>query len=268
MNKLHLVDTHCHLHWLSEAHNLPLDELMANARESGVEHFLCVAITLDDVPTILALAEQYHNVYASVGLHPNELREQEPTMAELVTMAQHPAVIAIGETGLDYYRTQGDHSSQQARFRAHIEAAKQANLPLIIHTREAREDTLRILKEEGADEVRGVMHCFTEDVAMAEQAMELGFYISLAGIVTFKNATTLHEVAKSVPLSRLLLETDCPYLAPVPFRGKPNQPAYVCYVAEKIAELKNISVDEVAQQTTQNFFDLFSRAQKRSNLDK
>jgi TatD DNase family protein len=262
MKKCSLVDTHCHLHWLSEAHNTPLDALMENAREAGVEHFLCVAITLDDVPTILAVAEQYANVYASVGLHPNEERAQEPTTADLVIMAKHPSVIAIGETGLDYYRTQGDHSNQQARFRTHIEAAKQSQLPLIIHTREARDDTIKILREEGADQVRGVMHCFTEDVAMAEQALELGFYISLAGIVTFKNATTLHEVAKHVPLSRLLLETDCPYLAPVPFRGKPNQPAYVRYVAEKIAELKNISVEEVAQQTTQNFFDLFPRARR------
>ena len=262
MKKFNLVDTHCHLHWLTEAHNAPLDTLMSNAKEAGVEYFLCVAITLDDVPTILALAEQHQNVYASVGLHPNEVREQEPTLAELVTMAQHPAVIAIGETGLDYYRTEGDHAPQQARFRTHIQAAKEAKLPLIIHTREAREDTIKILRKEGAEQVRGIMHCFTEDVAMAEQAMELGFYISLAGIVTFKNATTLHEVAKAVPLERLLLETDCPYLAPVPFRGKPNQPAYVKYVAEKIAELKNISVEAVAEQTTENFFTLFPRAKR------
>lgn len=262
MKNLSLVDTHCHLHWLSEAHNLPLDDLMLKAREAGVQYFMCVAITLDDVPTILALTDQYENVWATVGLHPNEIREQEPTFEELVKLSQHSAVIGIGETGLDYYRTQGDPTAQHARFRTHIQAAKTANLPLIIHTRDARADTIAILREEGADQVRGVMHCFTEDLAMAEQAIELGFYISLAGIVTFKNATTLHEVAKTVPLSRLLLETDCPYLAPVPFRGKPNQPAYVPYIAEKIAELKNISVEEVAQQTTQNFFDLFAKAQK------
>lgn len=257
MKKIPLVDTHCHLHWLSEAHNLPLEDLMKNAQDFGVEHFLCVAITYDDVPTILALAEQYPNVYASVGLHPNEPREKEPSVDDLVKTAQHPKIIAIGETGLDYYRTQGDHTVQQARFRRHIQAAKISKLPLIIHTRDAAEDTLRILKEESADEVKGVMHCFTENYSVAEKAMELGFYISLAGIVTFKNATVLHEVAQKVPLNRLLLETDCPYLAPVPYRGKPNQPAYVRYVAEKIAELKNITLEEVAVQTTQNFFELF-----------
>lgn len=263
MSSLHWVDTHCHLHWLTEAHNIPLDVLMDSAREAGVGHFLCVAITLDDVPTILDLAAQYPNVFASVGLHPNEIRENEPTVDELITLSKHPKVIAIGETGLDYYRTQGDHEQQHARFRTHIQAAKVANLPLIIHTREAKEDTLRILKEEGADQVKGVMHCFTEDFAMAEAAMALGFYISLAGIVTFKNATVLHDVAQRVPLSRLLLETDCPYLAPVPFRGKPNQPAYVPYVAEKIAELKQVDIATVAEQTTQNFFNLFAQS---SNL--
>jgi TatD DNase family protein len=264
MNSLSLVDTHCHLHWLSEAHHESLDVLMENAKLAGVDYFLCVAITLDDVPTILDLAQQYSQVYASVGLHPNEERNPEPTLEELLSMAAHPSVIAIGETGLDYYRTEGDHGPQQARFRTHIQAAKEAQLPLIIHTREAREDTIKILREEKADEVRGVMHCFTEDVAMAKQAMDLGFYISLAGIVTFKNASTLHEVAKAVPLDRLLLETDCPYLAPVPFRGKPNQPAYVQYVAQKIAELKNISVEEVATQTTRNFLDLFPRVDSKS----
>lgn len=262
MKKISLVDTHCHLHWLSEAHELPLDDLMQNAKEAGVEHFLCVAISFDDVPTILNVAEQYPHVYGSVGLHPNEERGQEPTIKDIISMAQHPRIIAIGETGLDYYRTQGDHGPQQARFRRHIQAALSLNAPLIIHTREAKEDTIRILKEEGAEKVAGVMHCFTEDVAMAEQALELGFYISLAGIVTFKNATNLHEVAKVVPLSRLLIETDCPYLAPVPFRGKPNQPAYVKYVAEKIAELKGISFEEVAEQTTKNFFDCFPRAKE------
>lgn len=264
MNRVSLVDTHCHLHWLTEAHNEPLDNLMQNAKEAGVDYFLCVAITFDDVPTILELAEQYENVYASVGLHPNEDRASEPTLEEIIKFSEHPRIIAIGETGLDYYRTEGDHKPQQARFRTHIQAAKDTNLPLIIHTREAKEDTIKILREEEAKQVRGVMHCFTEDVAMAEQAMELGFYISLAGIVTFKNATTLHEVAKAVPLNRLLLETDCPYLAPMPFRGKPNQPAYVKYTAEKIAELKNCSLEEVAQQTTQNFFELFSKARHSS----
>lgn len=257
MKKITLVDTHCHLHWLSEAHQCPLDDLMKKANEFGVEHFLCVAITYDDVPTILAVAEQYPNVYASVGLHPNEPSENEPSVDDLVKAAQHPRIIAIGETGLDYYRTQGDHAEQQSRFRRHIQAAKITKLPLIIHTRDAADDTLQILKEEGADEVKGIMHCFTENWSVAEKALELGFYISLAGIVTFKNATVLHEVAQKVPLHRLLLETDCPYLAPVPYRGKPNQPAYVRYVAEKIAELKNLSLEEVAAQTTQNFFDLF-----------
>ncbi|MDQ2994902.1 MAG: TatD family hydrolase [Pseudomonadota bacterium] len=259
---MQLVDTHCHLHWLSEAHNLPLDTLMDNARQAGVQHFLCVAITLDDVSSILDLCRHYPDVYASVGLHPNEVRAAEPTIEELIALADDPAVIAIGESGLDYYRTEGAQPWQQERFRTHIRAAKATGLPLIVHTRQAQADTIRILQEEHAEEVGGVMHCFTEDMAMAEEALALGFYISLAGVVTFKNAANLQEVARQVPLSRLLLETDCPYLAPLPFRGKPNQPAYVRYVAEKIAELKNITLEEVAEQTTQNFLTCFSKVQQ------
>lgn len=261
---MELVDTHCHLHWLSEAHNLPLDTLMENAWQAGVKHFLCVAISLDDVPTILSLCRQYPNVYASVGLHPNEERAIEPTVEELITMADDPAVIAIGESGLDYYRTDAAQPWQQDRFRVHIRAAKATGLPLIVHTRQAQGDTMRILREEGAQEVGGVMHCFTEDMAMAEEALALGFFISLAGVVTFKNAQNLQTIAREVPLSRLLLETDCPYLAPMPFRGKPNQPAYVRYVAEKIAELKNLPVEDVALQTTRNFLECFKKVQSDS----
>lgn len=261
---MELVDTHCHLHWLEAAHNLPLNTLMANAEREGVKHFLCVAISLDDVPTILSLCKEYPQVFASVGLHPNEERAQEPSVEDLVSMSNDPVIIAIGETGLDYYRTEEAQPWQHQRFRNHIRAAKATGLPLIVHTRQAQGDTMRILREEGAEQVGGVMHCFTEDMKMAEAALALGFYISLAGVVTFKNAQNVQTVAREVPLSRLLIETDCPYLAPMPYRGKPNQPAYVRHVAEKIAELKNLSVEEVAAQTTQNFLTCFSKAQIRA----
>ena len=225
-----------------------------------VGHALCVSVTLDKFPEVLALAEQFDNFYASVGVHPDYADIEEPSIDELVSLAVHPKVVAIGETGLDYFRLTGDLEWQRERFRTHIRAAILAKKPLIIHTRSAAEDTLRIMQQEGAVAVGGVMHCFTESLGVALAAIEMGFYISFSGIVTFKNAVQLKEVAQKIPLDKMLVETDSPYLAPVPFRGKTNQPAYVKYVAQEIANLRGISLDEVMSVTTANFFNLFSTA--------
>ena len=227
-----------------------------------VGHALCVSVTLDKFPEVLALAEQYDNFYASVGVHPDYEDIEEPTVELLVRFANHPKIVAIGETGLDYFRLTGDLEWQRMRFRTHIRAAILAKKPLIIHTRSAAADTLRIMQEEGAKQVGGVMHCFTESLEVALAAIGMGFYISFSGIVTFKNATQLKEVAQQIPLDKMLVETDSPYLAPMPFRGKTNQPAYVKYVAQEIANLRGISLDEVMQATTANFFNLFRTAQK------
>ena len=227
-----------------------------------VGHALCVSVTLDKFPEVLALAEQYDNFYASVGVHPDYEDIEEPTVELLVRFANHPKIVAIGETGLDYFRLTGDLEWQRLRFRTHIRAAILAKKPLIIHTRSAAADTLRIMQEEGAAQVGGVMHCFTESLEVALAAIGMGFYISFSGIVTFKNATQLKEVAQQIPLDKMLVETDSPYLAPMPFRGKTNQPAYVKYVAQEIANLRGISLDEVMQATTANFFNLFRTAQK------
>lgn len=225
-----------------------------------VGHALCVSVTLDKFPEVLALADQYNNFFASVGVHPDYEDIEEPTVDVLVSLANHPKVVAIGETGLDYFRLSGDLEWQRTRFRTHIRAAILAKKPLIIHTRSAADDTLRIMREEGAAQIGGVMHCFTESLEVAQQAISMGFYISFSGIVTFKNATQLKEVAQNIPLEKILVETDSPYLAPVPFRGKTNQPAYVKYVAQEIANLRGIALDEVVQATTDNFFNLFRAA--------
>lgn len=225
-----------------------------------MSHALCVSVTLDKFPEVLGLAEQYDNFYASVGVHPDYENIDEPSVDLLCRLAQHPKVVAIGETGLDYFRLSGDLEWQRNRFRTHIRAAILVGKPLIIHTRNAANDTLRIMQEEGAHQAGGVMHCFTESLEMAEAAIEMGFYISFSGIVTFKNAAQLKEVAQKIPLDKILVETDSPYLAPVPFRGKTNQPAYVKYVAQEIADLRGISLEAVMQATTQNFFNLFKCA--------
>jgi TatD DNase family protein len=253
-----LVDSHCHLDFPELASNL--DKILENMQENKVSHALCVSVNLEDFPRVLSLAETYPNLYASVGVHPDYENLTEPQAMELVSLAQHPRIIAIGETGLDYFRLKGDLEWQRERFRQHIRAARQCGKPLIIHTRQAASDTLRIMAEEGADQVGGVMHCFTESWEVAQQAMEMNFYISFSGIVTFKNAVALKETAKSIQLERMLVETDSPYLAPVPYRGKTNQPAFVLHVAEEIAELRGISVNEVAEITTHNFFNLFKDA--------
>ena len=250
-----LVDSHCHLDFPDLAVNI--DELLANMRENDVGHALCVSVNLQDLPRVLALSEKYPNLFASVGVHPDYENLEEPQSIQLATLACHPRVVAIGETGLDYFRLKGDLEWQRERFRQHIRAARLCNKPLIIHTREAAEDTLRIMEEEGADTVGGVMHCFTESWEVAQRAMALNFYISFSGIVTFKKATGLKDIATRVPLERMLIETDSPYLAPVPHRGKTNQPAFVKHVAEEIATLRGISLDQVAEATTNNFFNLF-----------
>jgi TatD DNase family protein len=224
---------------------------------NGVTHALCVSVELQKFPQILQLAERYEHLYASVGVHPDYELTIEPTQSELEHLALHPKVIAIGETGLDYYRLQGDLEWQRERFRTHIRTARACNKPLIIHTRSAAQDTLRILGEENAGMVGGVMHCFTENLEIAYAAIDLGFYISFSGILTFKNASVIKEVAKSIPLDKILIETDSPYLAPTPHRGKTNQPAYVKHVAEEIARLRDISLEDVGFATSNNFNRLF-----------
>ena len=285
------VDSHCHINFPELAANI--GEVLAQMRHNEVISALCISVNLADFPQVLALAEQYPHIYASVGVHPDyeapargtpkvgnllsskldaELTPpvgapplrgdpsagvEEPDVARLVGLARHPKVIAIGETGLDYFRLKGDMEWQRARFRTHIRAARETGKPLIIHTREAAADTLRIMAEEKAAEAGGVMHCFTETWEVAEAALAMGFYISFSGIVTFKNARQLKEVAQRVPLERILIETDAPYLAPVPHRGKLNQPAYVKHVAAEIATLRGIGLDEVGRSTTENFARLF-----------
>ena len=253
-----LVDSHCHLNF--DPLNASLPAVLTRARENGVSHMLCVSVTLEKFPEVRSLAEQHANIFASVGVHPNERNIAEPTTEQLIALADHPRVVAIGETGLDYYRSDGDLAWQQERFRTHIRAARTAGKPLIIHTREAPADTLRIMAEEGAGEAGGVMHCFTESWEVAQGALDLGFFISFSGIITFRNAEALRNVARRVPADRLLVETDCPYLAPVPFRGKTNEPAFVRYVAEQVAQVRTISPEVVASTTTENFFRLFRSA--------
>jgi TatD DNase family protein len=252
---VNLVDSHCHLDFPELAADTAgvLDDMRAN----GVSHALCVSVTLEDFPKVRALAEQHENLYASVGTHPDYPDSPVVTVEDLVRLSDHPKVVAIGETGLDYYRLQGDLEWQRERFRTHIRAARTTAKPLIIHTRASAEDTLRIMSEENASEAGGVMHCFTETWDVARAALDLGFHISFSGIVTFKSAKDLKEVAKRVPLDRMLVETDSPYLAPMPYRGKTNRPGWVKYVAEEVARLRGIDFDEVAAATTANFFTLF-----------
>ncbi len=253
-----LVDSHCHLDRLDLTnHDGNLSSVLAAAKKVGVNHILCVSIDKENASQVVEIAENYPDVSASVGVHPNEEADLDFTYNELITKAAHKRVVAIGETGLDYYRSTGDLTWQKERFRRHIRAAKQTQKPLIVHTRDAREDTLRILREEKADEVGGVLHCFTENWEMAQQAIALNFYISFSGIITFQNATELREVAKRVPMNKLLIETDAPYLAPVPYRGKPNEPAYVYHVAVALAQLHQVTLEEMAKNTTENFFNLF-----------
>lgn len=253
-----LVDSHCHLDFPDLAENVqPLLDLM---HKNDVGCAVCIGVNLEDFPRVLALSEAYPPILATVGVHPESTDAREPTVAELVTLAQHPKVIAIGETGLDYYWHKDAPEWQRERFRIHIRAAIEVGKPLVIHNREATVDILRLMAEEGAGQVGGILHCFTETWDVAEEALSMGFHISLSGIVTFKNAQSIKDVARRVPLDRLLIETDAPYLAPVPYRGKINQPGYVKYVAEEIARLRDIPVEDLAKATTDNFFRLFPYA--------
>lgn len=258
------VDSHCHLDFPELAADRA--QVLALMEANGVTHALTISTTLATLPDVLKVSESHPRIFASVGVHPDEERDgREVSVEELLELARHPKVVAIGETGLDYYRLAEPLDWQRDRFRIHIRAAKACGKPLVIHTRNAAEDTLRLMKEESAGDAGGVMHCFTETQAVAEAAMEQGFHISFSGIVTFKNARDLKETAKAVPLDRMLIETDSPYLAPVPFRGKMNQPGYVKHVAEEIAALKGISVEQVAEATTENFFRLFKDARRSSS---
>ena len=254
-----LVDSHCHLDFPDLASRLP--ELLQRMEENAVGLAVCIGVNLEDFPRVLALAEAHPQLWATVGVHPEYTDVREPDENELLALANHPKVIAIGETGLDYYWQKDKPEWQRARFRTHIRAARRCGKPLVVHTRESAEDTLNVLAEEGADAVGGVMHCFTENWEVARRALDLGFYISFSGIVTFKNAAIVKDVAQRCPLDRILVETDSPYLAPMPYRGKQNQPAYVRHVAEEIARLRDISLEDVTAATTQNFFTLFKHAQ-------
>ncbi len=258
------IDSHCHLDFPDLARNL--GALLERMRDNEVSHALCVSVNLEDFPRVRALAEAHSNLFASVGVHPDYENLAEPDAAQLASLARHPRIVAIGETGLDYFRFKDDKSDrdglewQRERFRQHIRAARASGKPLIIHTRSAAADTLRIMAEEGADQVGGVMHCFTESWDVAQKAMEMNFLISFSGIVTFKNATELKDVARRINLKNMLIETDSPYLAPVPYRGKTNEPAFVRHVAEEIASLRGIRVEEVGNATSENFFNLFKAA--------
>lgn len=254
-----LVDSHCHLDFPDLASRLP--ELLQRMEENAVGLAVCIGVNLEDFPRVLALAEAHPQLWATVGVHPEYTDVREPDENELLALANHPKVIALGETGLDYYWQKDKPEWQRARFRTHIRAARRCGKPLVVHTRESAEDTLNVLAEEGADAVGGVMHCFTENWEVARRALDLGFYISFSGIVTFKNAAIVKDVAQKCPLDRILVETDSPYLAPMPYRGKQNQPAYVRHVAEEIARLRDSSLEDVTAATTQNFFTLFKHAQ-------
>lgn len=250
-----LVDSHCHLNFPGLSRDI--DGVLHRMDANGVVAALCASVSLAEFPSVLAIAERFSNVYASVGVHPDYEGVEEPTAEELIALSDRPKILAIGETGLDYYRLTGNLEWQRDRFRHHIRAARELGMPLIIHTRSAAEDTLRLMREERACEAGGVMHCFTETWEVATAAVEMGFYISFSGIVTFKNAIALKEVARRVPLDRMLIETDAPYLAPAPHRGRTNEPAFVRYVAEEIACLREIAVERVAAETTRNFMTLF-----------
>lgn len=257
---MQLVDSHCHINFDELQKRLP--DVLSNARLNDVAYMLCVSVNLEDFPQVFALAKEHSHIFASVGVHPCYEDVQEPSAQELVEIAQDDKIIAIGETGLDYFRTEDqDMEWQRDRFKRHISAAKTVNKPLIIHTRAAADDTMRILKEEGADTCQGVMHCFAEDWDVAKKALDLGFYISFSGIVTFKSATNVQEVARKCPADRILVETDSPYLAPVPLRGKMNEPANVRHTAQFVADLRGITLENLAEFTTENFFTLFPAKQ-------
>lgn len=256
------VDSHCHLDRLDyDKKHHDLADVLQKAQQRGVSHFLSVSVTLEAFPAMLQSVLPYPNVFASCGVHPLDL-ESAWSSEQLRELAAHPRVVAIGETGLDYYYSTDNKAEQQHAFREHIRLSRALKKPVIVHTRDAKEDTLTILREECVGEAGGVLHCFTEDWPMAQAALALGMYISISGIVTFRNADALREVTRQIPADRLLIETDSPYLAPVPHRGHQNEPAYVADVAAFIAELRGVTVETLAAQTSENFFRLFSQAQR------
>ncbi|MAJ91637.1 MAG: TatD family deoxyribonuclease [Legionellales bacterium] len=252
-----LVDSHCHIPLLSD--EMEVDSILDEAKNNNIIHMLCVAVDLEGSPEIIALAKQYEMVSASVGVHPNTQHENGLVVDDITSLGSNDNVVAIGETGLDYFRSEGDLEWQRDQFRTHITAAKELKKPLIIHSREAKVDVIQILKEEKADKVGGVMHCFVDDLETAKAAIDLDFLISFSGIVTFKNAKPLQEVARQISLKNMLIETDSPYLAPTPLRGKVNQPAYVRYVAEFLAELKEETLENIALNTTKNYEEKFNK---------
>ncbi|MEM7377831.1 MAG: TatD family hydrolase [Pseudomonadota bacterium] len=257
-----LIDSHCHLDF--DGLREDLTGTLSRAHDAGVDHILCISVTLEDFPRVLEVATQSDNLFASVGVHPCYPDAEQPDIETLVDFAEHPKVVAIGETGLDFMRVEGDMHWQRARFVTHIEAAARAGKPLIIHTRAAAQDTIDMLVANRADRSGGVMHCFAEDWEIARQALDLGFYISFSGIVTFNSARAVQDAARKVPLDRILVETDAPYLAPVPHRGKPNEPAFVRHTAQFLADLRGISLEELADHTRRNFFALFASAHPAS----
>ncbi len=259
-----LVDSHCHIDFPELHENL--GAVLERAKAAGVGYLLCVSVNLEDLKHIIEISHNYAHVFATAGVHPNHDPGivDSPTYLSLREAAADPVVVAVGETGLDYYRSEGDLEWQLDRFRKHIAVSKEVGKPLIVHTRQAKEDTISIMREEGASDAGGVMHCFSEDWPTAKAALDMGFYVSISGIVTFKNADTVREVARNVPSDRLLVETDAPYLAPVPERGHKNEPAFVAHTARYLAELRGVKFDTLAQQTTDNFFRLFPLAIRNS----
>ncbi|MCP1659505.1 TatD family hydrolase [Neisseria perflava] len=255
---MQLIDSHCHLNFEGLSSRLP--EVFANMQAQEVRQALAISVSRHGFEEIFAIAEQNPHIFCTVGVHPDSEEAAEFTVAEMVERCRHPKVVGVGETGLDYYWCKGDLAWQHQRFADHIQAANEAGVPVIVHTREAAADTLRILKE--CDTRAGVIHCFSEDVAFAKAALDLGLYISFSGIVTFKNAPLIQEAAKYVPADRMLVETDAPFLAPVPKRGKQNEPSFVRYTAEFIAKLRGESLEDVAAYTTENFYRLFDKVPK------
>ncbi|WP_113905807.1 TatD family hydrolase [Aliidiomarina celeris] len=259
---MQFVDSHCHLDKIKATQNEGIEPVLARATAAGVEHILCIGVTLEDYPQMRKIVGDRENVSFSCGVHPLYMKEQTYNAEQLRTLVADKSVVAVGETGLDYYYDKEQHKAQQESFASHIEIACEVNKPLIIHTRDAHQDTIGMLKEGGVERCGGVLHCFTESLQMAREAIELGFYISISGIATFRNAEELRQVVRQLPIERILIETDAPWLAPVPHRGKENEPAYVVEVARCVAALQGVSVERVAEQTRDNFYTLFSGARK------
>jgi TatD DNase family protein len=253
------TDSHCHLDFPGLVEQLP--DILSRMHEAQVSRALCISVQLEDFPNVLALAENHAQLWATAGVHPDYEDITEPTVEKLLELADHPKVIGIGETGLDYFRLKGDLEWQRERFRVHLRAANECKKPVIVHTRAAGDDTLKILAEENVQGCGGIIHCFTESLDFARKALDLGMYLSFSGIVSFKNAADLREVARFAPMDRILIETDSPYLAPVPHRGKTNEPSFVPHVAKVIAQEKGVAVEEIGMQTSANFDRLFGFAQ-------